>query len=419
MDPAVTHTKRSRLTDYYTGVVKKQKIFNDPVYGFMTVPHGLLMDLIDHPYMQRLRRIKQLGMTHYVYPGALHTRFHHALGALHLMQEAIEALRSKGVDISEKEAESVCCAILLHDIGHGPFSHALEHTLLPIHHESLSLMIMQELNKEYKGSLDMAIEIYKDLHPKKFLHQLVSGQLDMDRMDYLKRDSFFTGVAEGAIGHDRIIKMLNVVDGELVVEIKGLYSVEKFLLARRLMYWQVYLHKTVLAAEHMLIMCLKKARQLALNGHHFELCSPLKKFLEQDLEGVAFSDQMLKDYLSLDDIDVSSAIKVFGRSEDKVLRILANGLINRKLFRCLLRNEAFSEKEKEALKIDISVKLDLDVSDAEQLLIEGSESNLAYSRDKGEIKMLANDGTVSELSEVTENVLDFRPLIKYFLCYPK
>jgi len=225
------------------------KIFNDPVYGFVSIPYGIIFELVEHPYFQRLRRIKQLGLTHYVYPGALHTRFHHALGALHLMTQAVEVLRSKKVDISEEEAEAVMIAILLHDIGHGPFSHTLESTLINVHHENISTLFMEQLNEEFNGKLDLTIQIFEDQYEKKFLHQLVSGQLDMDRMDYLNRDSFFTGVHEGVIGYDRIIKMLNVVDGELVVEEKGIYSIEKFLIARRLMYWQVYLHKTVLSAE--------------------------------------------------------------------------------------------------------------------------------------------------------------------------
>lgn len=399
--------------------VKKQKIFNDPVYGFLTVPHGILLQLIDHPYLQRLRRIKQLGMTHYVYPGALHTRFHHALGALHLMQQAIEVLRSKSVEISDEESEAVCCAILLHDVGHGPFSHALEHTLLPVHHERISQRVMERLNLEFNGKLTLAIEIYKGKYFKHFLHQLVSSQLDMDRMDYLKRDSFFTGVAEGTIGHDRIIKMLHVVDGELVVEMKGLYSIEKFLLARRLMYWQVYLHKTVLAAEHMLILCLQKAKKMALSGTRFDIQHPLKHFLEQPLSDAGFSEQDLSDFLTLDDVDISAAIKVFAKSEDKVLALLATGLINRKLFRCLLQNNAFSSVKKSEILNSLCDQYGVTKSEAGELLIEGSESNLAYSTGREEIMMLMKDGTVAALSEVTENIFDYKTHTKHFLCFPK
>ena len=243
--------------------MNKKKIFNDPVYGFITIPYNIIFDLIEHPYFQRLRRIKQLGLTDHVYPGALHTRFHHALGAMHLMTQTIEVLRSKDVKITKKEAKAVSIAILLHDIGHGPFSHTLENTLVNIHHEELSLFFMEALNKEFGGKLTLAIQIFKDEYPKKFLHQLVSGQLDMDRMDYLNRDSFFTGVYEGVIGYDRIIKMLSVKNGNLVVERKGIYSIEKFLMARRLMYWQVYLHKTVVSAEQMLVKVVERAKKLA------------------------------------------------------------------------------------------------------------------------------------------------------------
>ncbi|MEM9525336.1 MAG: HD domain-containing protein, partial [Bacteroidota bacterium] len=246
--------------------MKQHKILNDPVYGFISIPYGILFDLVEHPYFQRLRSIKQVSLTHYVYPGALHTRFHHALGALHLMGDAIASLRGKGVSISEAEAEAVRIAILLHDIGHGPFSHTLEHTLIEAHHEELSLLFMERLNDEFSGRLNLAIEIFTGRYEKPFLHQLVSGQLDMDRLDYLNRDSYFTGVSEGVIGYDRIIKMLNVADNRLVVEQKGIYSVERFLTSRRIMYWQVYLHKTVMSAEQMLILALKRARKLTLNG---------------------------------------------------------------------------------------------------------------------------------------------------------
>jgi uncharacterized protein len=256
----------------------KKKIFNDPVYGFINVPYGIIFDLVEHPYFQRLRRIKQVSLTHYVYPGALHTRFHHALGALHLMSQAIDVLRSKGAQITDEEADAVSIAILLHDIGHGPFSHTLEHTLINVSHETLSLLFMQKLNEEFGGTLDLAIRIFRDDYPKKFLHQLVSSQLDMDRMDYLTRDSFFTGVYEGVIGYDRIIKMLSVHDGELVVEEKGIYSIEKFLIARRLMYWQVYLHKTVLSAELMLIRTMRRAKELAHAGATLEVSGNLAFF---------------------------------------------------------------------------------------------------------------------------------------------
>ena len=259
--------------------MNKKKILNDPVYGFINIPYNIIFDLIEHPYFQRLRRIKQLGLTDYVYPGALHTRFHHALGALHLMTQTIDVLRSKGVDITEKEAKAVSIAILLHDIGHGPFSHVLENTLVNVHHEDLSLMFMKSLNEEFKGKLDLAIKIFTNKYSKKFLHQLVASQLDMDRLDYLTRDSFFTGVYEGVVGYDRIIKMLSVANGKLVVEEKGIYSIEKFLTSRRLMYWQVYLHKTVVAAEQMLVKVLSRAKLLAAKGKEMEMSEHLKYFL--------------------------------------------------------------------------------------------------------------------------------------------
>lgn len=399
--------------------MKKLKIFNDPVYGFISIPSGIHMHLIDHPYVQRLRRIKQLGMTHYVYPGALHTRFHHALGAYHLMQQTIEVLRQKGVEITDEEAEAVGSAILLHDIGHGPFSHALENTLVSIHHETISELIMERLNVELDGGLTLALKIYRGEYKKQFLHQLVSGQLDMDRMDYLKRDSFFTGVAEGVIGHDRIIKMLNVIDDKLVVEIKGLYSIEKFLLARRLMYWQVYLHKTVLAAEHMLILSLKRVRQLALEGIEIPLHGPMKHIIRQNVDRSNFEKAFLPEFLQLDDIDIMAAIKSFSNVSDPVLNILSNGIINRRLFRCVLQTEPFEGSNKNRITNTISKNFNLSEKDAAMLLIEGSESNYAYSLDKGEINMLLKDGQVVLLSEVTENVQDFKALKKYFLCYPK
>ena len=320
----------------------RQKIFNDPVYGFVSVPRGILLDLIDHPYFQRLRRIRQLGLTPYVYPGALHTRFHHALGALHLMQEAIETLRQKGTSITEEEAEAACIAILLHDIGHGPLSHALEHTLLELHHEEISSLFMQELNLEFEGRLTLAISIFRDTYDKKFLHQLVSGQLDMDRMDYLNRDSFFTGVSEGVIGYDRIIKMLAVHEGQLVVEEKGIYSIEKFLMARRLMYWQVYLHKTGVAAEKMLIHTLKRARFLAMESRPLEAPRHLGWFLYKKPGEATDPLELLTHFARLDDNDITAAIKYWTESSDFTLAFLSKGLLDRKLFRLEWHNQAVS-----------------------------------------------------------------------------
>ncbi|MBK7428612.1 MAG: HD domain-containing protein, partial [Saprospiraceae bacterium] len=292
--------------------MNKKKIINDPVYGFITIPYIIIFDLIEHPAFQRLRRIRQTGLSDFVYPGALHTRFHHALGAMHLMKQAIDVLRAKGTEITEDEAEAVCVAILLHDIGHGPFSHALEHTLLDIHHETLSLVIMERINFEMSGKITLAIQIFKNEYHKTFLHHLVSSQLDMDRMDYLNRDSFFTGVAEGKIGYDRIIKMLAVKDDQLVVEEKGIYSIEKFLMARRIMYWQVYLHKAVLSAEHMLIQTLKRARFLTEQGQDLPVSSQLKFFLKRHVtENSNPQTDWLNCYFELDDIDILMALKQF------------------------------------------------------------------------------------------------------------
>src|SRR4051812_34284752 len=320
----------------------KRKIINDPIYGFVTLPDDIVYDLIDHPYFQRLRRIKQLGLTNLVYPGALHTRFHHAIGAMHLMGEAVQTLRQKGVHISGKEEEAVTIAILLHDIGHGPFSHALEHSLVRgISHEAISSMIMSRLNKEFKGRLSLAIEIFNDRYKKHFLHQLVSSQLDMDRLDYLKRDSFFTGVSEGVISSDRIIKMLNVAKDQLVVEQKAIYSIEKFLIARRLMYWQVYLHKTVLSAESLLVNILKRAKELALKGEKLFATPPLSTFLENDYAEKDFQKdpRLLEDFLKLDDHDVVASIKVWSEYNDKILSRLCMNLLNRKLYRVEMQNE--------------------------------------------------------------------------------
>ncbi|MCK6692481.1 MAG: HD domain-containing protein [Thermoanaerobaculia bacterium] len=367
----------------------KLKIFNDPVYGFVSVPHGLLLELADHPYFQRLRRIRQVGLAHYVYPGALHTRFHHALGALHLMQQAIEVLRSKGTEISDEEAEAACVAILLHDIGHGPYSHALEHTIVDLHHEQLSLLFMEALNRHFKGSLTLAIDIFADRYPKKFLHQLVSGQLDMDRMDYLNRDSFFTGVSEGVIGYDRIIKMLAVHEGELVVEEKGIYSIEKFLIARRLMYWQVYLHKTNVSAEHMVIHLLRRARELALNGVELEASKHLRWFLYRDSAEKPDIPELLGHFSQLDDVDIAAAIKAWRESGDFVLSYLSTGLLDRKLFRL------------------------------EHLVFDGRESNRAYDDTQEQIKILFKDGRVLPIDECSDVPLYTQEVTKYFICYPK
>jgi HD superfamily phosphohydrolase len=400
-----------------------KKILNDPVYGFIGVPRGLVFELVEHPFFQRLRRIKQVSLTHYVYPGALHTRFHHALGALHLMTEAIEVLRSKGTEVTDAEAEAVYVAILLHDIGHGPYSHTLENTLINVSHEHISALFMEQLNEEFGGKLDLAIQIFKDNYEKKFLHQLVSSQLDMDRMDYLNRDSFFTGVHEGVIGYDRIIKMLAVNEGELVVEQKGIYSVEKFLIARRLMYWQVYLHKTVLSAEQMLIQAMLRAKTLTQRGIVLEMPESLHFFMRRDWTAEDFVNNrktMLGHFALLDDHDIAFAIKYWMKSSDRLLSYLCTALVNRHLFRLQFSLEPFTEDRLAMLQSKIQAWWGAaPEEELAQLLIRGAESNSAYSKSKDEIKILYKDGRVEPLSMNSEYNIQAKLIKKYFLCYPK
>jgi len=396
----------------------RNKIFNDPVYGFVSVPHGILLDLIDHPYFQRLRRIRQLGLSSYVYPGALHTRFHHALGALHLMQYAIETLRQKGVDITPEEAEGACIAILLHDIGHGPFSHALEHLLADMHHEDLSNLFMEDLNQQFDGRLTMAIQIFRDDYPKKFLHQLVSGQLDMDRMDYLNRDSFFTGVSEGVIGYDRIIKMLDVHGGELVVEEKGRYSIEKFLIARRLMYWQVYLHKTGVAAEKMLIHALFRARELALQDETLEVPRHLGWFLYRKTGDMPEPAEMLSHFSRLDDHDVTAAIKYWSEASDFTLAFLSKGLLDRRLFRLEWHTEPVSPEYADQIRQKVLESTGKQAA-MEHLVYTGSESNRAYDDSKEQIKILFKNGQVIPIDQCSDVPLYTQLVTKHFICYPK
>ncbi|HMG15054.1 MAG TPA: HD domain-containing protein [Saprospiraceae bacterium] len=403
--------------------MKKIKIFNDPVYGFITVPDNILMKIIDHPYFQRLRRIKQLGMTHYVYPGALHTRFHHALGALHLMQQAIEVLKMKEVDITDEESLAVQIAILLHDIGHGPFSHALEYVLIDVNHEKISGLFLEELNREFAGQLDVAIDIFYNRYPKAFLHQLISGQLDMDRMDYLNRDSFFTGVSEGIIGYDRIIKMLNVVNDELVVEEKGIYSIEKFLVSRRLMYWQVYLHKTVLAAEQMLIAAVKRAKELMINGEEDKVPKEIRPIFK---EMIAYSQNYLDDkkafldtFSTWDDSDIAFALKKFTASDDFILNYLSTGLVNRKLFKLEWSDNKFDAKYVKGLNENLKLRFNLNDNEIDYLLITGVEQNHIYVPRKEEIKIYSKDGKVRNVSSLIQGYDKDNITIKYYLCYPK
>ena len=396
----------------------RKKIFNDPVYGFMSVPYGLLLDLVDHPYVQRLRRIRQMGLSNYVYPGALHTRFHHALGALHLMQQAIEVLRFKGAPIDEAEAEAVCVAILLHDIGHGPFSHALEHSLIDRHHEALSILFMEDLNRQFDGRLSLALAIFTDQYDKKFLHQLVSGQLDMDRMDYLSRDSFFTGVSEGVIGYDRIIKMLAVHDGQLVVEEKGIYSVENFLIARRLMYWQVYLHKTGMAADQMLIHALQRARALAAQGMEMEIPKHLRWFLLEKSDPPPAEADILLHFSNLDDNDVVMAIKYWTESSDFLLAALSKGLLNRRLFRLEWHDAPIPESYHQSILERVAPLIPTALS-PEAFVYTGSESNRAYDDTKDPIRIFYKNGRVRPLSECSDVPLYTQLVTKFFICYPK
>ena len=402
--------------------MNKKKILNDPVYGFVSFPYGIIFDLIEHPYFQRLRRIKQVSMTHYVYPGALHTRFHHALGALHLMTQTIDVLRSKDIEITEEEAIAVSIAILLHDIGHGPFSHTLEHTLINVPHEEISVLFMHQLNEEFDGALSMAIEIFQDKYPKKFLHQLVSSQLDMDRLDYLNRDSFFTGVSEGVIGYDRIIKMLSVYNDELVVEEKGIYSIEKFLIARRLMYWQVYLHKTVLSAEQMLVKALQRARALVRTGQAIPTTSNLAFFLTHDVTTTDFIQnrkEVLTHFAALDDFDIVSALKQWMFHSDKLLAFLSKSLINRKLFKLELVNAPFLDSYVETVMEKARKWGEFPEELLDYLVFQGKETNSTYSTAQEEINILFKDGRVLPISVSSDYGIQSNIITKYYLCYPK
>lgn len=404
--------------------MNKRKIINDPVYGFITIPFDLVFDLIEHPIFQRLRRIKQLGLTHYVYPGALHTRFHHALGAMHLMQQAIKVLRQKGINITEIEEKAAIIAILLHDIGHGPFSHTLEHTIINIHHEDLSIFLMERLNEDFNGQLDLAIKIFKKDYHKKFLYQLVSSQLDMDRMDYLNRDSFFTGVVEGVIGYDRIIKMLSVVNNELVVEEKGIYSVEKFLIARRIMYWQVYLHRTVVSAEQLLIQALKRAKLLVKEGQTVQGSDSLLYFMNKEIQAkdlMTNKFEILEHYAILDDVDIVSALKSWCNHDDKILSFLSKSLIDRRLFKVELKSEPYKSDELSIIRQKIRQEIGMNISDKDldYLVFTGSESNKTYSTGKQEIQIKLKNGTIKRLSEISDFEIFPKPITKYYICYPK
>ena len=397
----------------------KRKIINDPVYGFITINHPLIFSIIAHPYYQRLRRIQQMAMAQLVYPGAVHTRLHHSLGAYHLMSNAVIELRSKGVEITDEEDIAVKAAILLHDIGHGPFSHALENVLIKgVHHEQLSLQIMDLMNKELGGQLDLAINIFTDQYHKPFLHQLISGQLDVDRMDYLSRDSFFSGVSEGVIGYDRILKMLAVHDGQLMVEEKGIYSVEKFLVARRQMYWQVYLHKTVLAAEKMLVKIVERVRDIySKTDNALITLSPLDFFLGE------FTGEMntsaLEKFCAVDDHDVMHAIKRWSKHPDKILSLLCNRFLNRQLYKTRIQADPFDEAFIKAKQEEAITKFGINPADIHYLCFTGEATNTMYQTRDERINILFKDGTVTDISRIDNALIHQNlsaPVKKFYIC---
>ena len=403
--------------------INKLKILNDPIYGFITLPNTLLYDLIQHPYFQRLRRISQMGMSYLVYPGAHHTRFHHALGCMHIMQKAIEVLRFKGVSISKDEENALFIAILLHDIGHGPFSHAMEHSIVEnVNHESISLLFMEKLNEEFDGKLALAIQIFKGDYHRKFMLQLISSQLDMDRMDYLKRDSFYTGVAEGNINSDRLIQMMNVVNDVLVIEEKGIYSVEKFLMARRLMYWQAYLHKTSLVAELILTKVLKRAKELTQKGIILPCSKPLLFFMQNKVELYDFDSIVLNEFSQLDDYDVISALKNWQHNEDFILSSLSKMIINRDLLKVKLSSEKFPIEEIQQLLDRFSKENAISQQDAHYFIFKGKIKNQAYSKEAEPIRILKKDKTIEDVVEASDQ-LNLKALsksvIKYYICFPK
>ena len=400
----------------------KLKIFNDPIYGFISIPSELIYDLVQHRYFQRLRRISQMGLSYLVYPGAHHTRFHHALGCMHLMQKAVETLRQKGIKISSDEEQALYVAILLHDIGHGPFSHAMEHSIVNIHHEDISILFMNKLNQEFNGQLSLAIEIFKGNYPRNFFHQLISGQLDMDRMDYLKRDSFYSGVAEGNINSERLIQMLNVVDDNLVIDEKGIYSVEKFLVARRLMYWQAYLHKTSIVAEQMLMKALQRAKELTETGMTLSCGSAFSFFLENKIDQTNFDDSVLEKFAKLDDYDLVSALKEWQNADDYVLSRLSQMILDRDLLKIEISTEKVSKDRITELQALLSQKETISTKESKYFVFKGKISNKAYDKTSEPILILHKNGKTADLisasdksylKSLTEEVS------KYYLCYPK
>lgn len=402
----------------------KKKIVNDPVYGFITIPDEILFDVIEHPYMQRLRRIMQLGLSHLVYPGALHTRFHHVIGATHLMSLAIETIRKKGFEITIEEERAVLLAILLHDIGHGPFSHALEYDIVNnVSHEKISGYFIQELAKEFGDDLERALLIFKNTYSKPFLHQLVSSQLDMDRLDYLNRDSFYSGVSEGIIGSDRLIDMLTVHDGNLVMEEKGIYSIEKFIVSRRLMYWQVYLHKTVVAAEFMLIHALRRAKELIMRGDVLFGSPPLLFFLQNHITEQEFetNQEVLKNFALLDDYDILGALKIWQHCHDRVLSMLSFGIVNRNLFKIEISRDPYSEDRVTLEKEIVKSSFKLTDDEVHYFVYTDVLSNKAYNENKQNINLKMKSGEIMDLSKASDNLnisALAQPVEKFFICYP-
>jgi hypothetical protein len=402
--------------------MNKRKIINDPVYGFINIDDDFIYDLIEHPYFQRLRRIKQLGMTHLVYPGAVHTRLQHSLGSVYLMQSAIDIIRSKGHEISVEEARAVKIAILLHDLGHGPFSHTLERKLIKDYsHEEFSMLMLEQLNNIYEGKLDMAIRIFKNQYSKKFLHQLVSSQLDMDRLDYLRRDSFFTGVSEGVIGSDRIIKMLNVKNDQLVVEAKGIHSIEKFLIARWIMYWQVYFHKTVVAAEQLISNIIIRAKELIKAGHDLPGSEAFMYFLYEKYKEDQ-PDSILENFTKLDDTDITFTIKLWTDNQDKVLSELCKNIVKRELYKIEFRDHPFKHKEVKAKEEQFLKDKHIKREELKYFIFSNSISNKAYSAMDDKIQIYFKNGEIADIAEASDmlnlSVLS-KNVKKYFLCYPK
>ncbi len=400
----------------------KLKIFNDPIYGFITIPSTLIYDLIQHSYFQRLRRITQMGLSYLVYPGAHHTRFHHAIGAMHMMQKAVEVLRFKEVLISKEEENALYIAILLHDIGHGPFSHAMEHSIVEVSHEEISLLFMNQLDAEFNGQLSLAIQVFKGEYHRKFMLQLISSQLDMDRMDYLKRDSFYSGVAEGNINSDRLIQMMNVVDDVLVMEEKGIYSIEKFLMARRLMYWQAYLHKTSLVAELTLTKTLKRAKELIQKNIPLTCSEPLLFFMQNKITLDAFSNNDLETFAQLDDFDIISALKSWQHHDDFILSSLSKMIINRDLSKIKLINEKFPSE----ILLEMSAKFAKDnnitIKEAKYFIFKGKIKNQAYDTEAEPISILKKDNTIEDVIDVSDQLnlkALSKPVTKYFICFPK